>query len=141
VFARKADDSLASFAKRIDEIVAKNSDKNARGTVVMLAGKDEVKPKLEAMAKDKKIENVPLTISDDGEGGPAAYSINKDVAITVVVYDKNKKVTETFAFEKLDAKSQDTAIAAFCKVLGVDPPKADAGKEEKKDDSKKKEPD
>jgi hypothetical protein len=153
VFARKADDSLASFAKRIDEIVSQNAEKHACGTVVLLGGNDEVKSKLEGMAKDKKIGSVPLTISDDGEGGPAAYSINKDVAITVVVYDKNKKVTETFAFDKLDAKSQDTAIVAFCKVLGVDPPKAgDAGKDDakkddtkkddaKKDDSNKKEPD
>jgi hypothetical protein len=124
VFARKADDSLASFAKRIDEIVAQNANKSAKGTVVMLASKEDVQSKLEAMAKDKKIENVPLTISDDGTGGPAAYSIAKDVPFTVVVYDKKKKVTESFGFDALDAKSQDTAIAAFCKVLGVDPPKA-----------------
>ncbi len=139
VFARSADDSLASFAKRIDEIVSKNSDKNAKGTVVLLAKKnEELETKLKAIANDKKIENVPLTISDDGEAGPASYSIAKDVPVTVVVYDKGKKVTATFGFEKLDAKSQDEAIAAFCKVLGVDPPKADAPKgDEKKDEEKK----
>ncbi len=137
MFARKADDSLASFAKRIDEIVAKNANKNAKGTVVMLGGSDELKPKLEAMAKDKKIENVPLTVSDDGAGGPPAYSINKETAFTVVVYDKKKKVTESFAFDKLDDKSQDAAIAAFCKVLGIDPPKGEGKKDEgKKDEGK-----
>jgi hypothetical protein len=138
VFARKADDSLASFVKRIDEIVAQNASKNAKGTVVMLGSKDDFASKLEAMAKDKKIENVPLTVSDDGAGGPPAYSINKETAFTVVVYDKKKKVTQSFAFEKLDDKSQDEAIAAYCKVLGIDPPKGDAKKDEgKKDEGKK----
>jgi hypothetical protein len=115
---------------------------------VLLANGD-VKPKLETMAKDKKIENVPLTVSDDGPGGPPAYSLNKDVNFTVVVYNKKKKVTESFAFDKLDAKSQDAAIAAFCKVLGIDPPKAadapktDAPKTDapKTDDPPKKDPD
>jgi len=41
-------------------------------------------------------------------------------------------VTDTFAYDKLEAKQQDEAIAAYCKVLGVDPPKSDT-----KDDSKK----
>jgi len=132
VFARKADDSLASFAKRIDDIVGKNADKNARGTVVLLAKQDDVSKTLTDMAKDKKIANVPLTVSDDGTGGPADYSIAKDVQFTVVVYDVHKKVTNTFAYDKLDAKSQDEAIAAFCKVLGVDPPKDETKKDESK---------
>jgi hypothetical protein len=42
VFARKADDSLASFVKRLDDLVTQNKEKQARGTVVLLASKDEV---------------------------------------------------------------------------------------------------
>jgi hypothetical protein len=137
VFARKADDSLASFAKRLDDLVTKNKEKEACGTVVLLGKKDDFSAKLEAIAKDKKIQSVPLTVSVDGASGPKAYSINKDAAITVVVYDKTKAVTKTFAFDKLDAKSQDAALAAFAKVLGVDPPKSDAKDDAKKDDSKK----
>jgi hypothetical protein len=126
VFARKADDNLASFAKRLDDLVTQNADKKARGTVVLLSTKDEVGAKLEAIAKDKKLASVPLTISDDGPGGPPDYSIAKDVPVTVVVYEKTKKVTASFGYDALDAKSQDEALAAFAKVLGVDPPKSDA---------------
>lgn len=140
MFARKVDDSLASFAKRIDDLVGANADKNACGTVVLLGNKDEFAPKLESAAKDKKISHVPLTVSDDGAGGPPAYSLNKDVTFTVVVYEKSKKVTASYAYDKLDDKSQDEALAAFAKVLGVDAPKAAAPAKDdstKKDDSKK----
>ena len=139
MFARKVDDSLAGLAKQIDDMVGANADKHACGTVVLLASKDEVAPKLEAAAKEKKIVHVPLTVSDDGVSGPPVYALGKDVPFTVVVYGKNKKVTETFTFDKLDAKSQDQALAAFAKVLGVDPPKATepAKDEPKKDEPKK----
>jgi len=150
VFARKADDNLASFAKRIDDLVAKNVDKEAKGTVVLLGKKDDFSSKLETIAKDKKIEQVPLTVSVDGDKGPKQYQVNKNVNFTVVVYNKDKVVTASLAFDKLDAKQQDEALAAFAKVLGVDPPKSsgDTKKDDtkktdapKKDDSTKKDPD
>ncbi len=140
MFARKTDDNLASFAKRLDDLVAKNQDKEARGTVVLLGKKDDFSSKLETIAKDKKIAQVPLTVSVDGDKGPKQYQVNKNVNFTVVVYNKDKVVTASLAFDKLDAKQQDEALAAFAKVLGVDPPKSsgDSAKEDtKKDDTKK----
>jgi hypothetical protein len=135
VFARKADDDLASFARKLDEMVTKNKDKKACGTVVLLTKKDEVSGALEKIAEKEKLQNVPLTVAQDGATGPKKYQINKDVTFTVVVYDDGKKVTASFAFEKLDAKNQDEALAAFAKVLGVDAPKSekkDAGKKDEK---------
>lgn len=123
MFARKADDDLASLAGKLEEIVAANKDKKACATVVCLGAKDAYAENLKKIAGEKKLKHVPLTVSKDGESGPEAYSINKDVTFTVVVYDKEKKVTNTFAWDKLDAKNQDEAIAAFCKVLGVEAPK------------------
>ena len=60
MFARKADDNLASFAKRIDDLVAKNVDKEAKGTVVLLGKKDDFSSKLETIAKDKTLSDSTL---------------------------------------------------------------------------------
>ena len=145
---------MASFVKRLDEIVSKNKDKKACGTVVCLGAKDDFASKLETIAKQEKLESVPLTVAKDGATGPKHYKISKDATFTVVVYDDEKKVTNTFAFEKLDDKAQDEALAAFAKVLGVEVPKStgaadkpaetkpDEKASDKKDEkSEKKEPD
>lgn len=138
MFARGVDDGLASFARRLDQIVSKNQEKKACGTVVLLADKKEdVAEKLEKVAKDQKLEHVPLTVCAEGTKGPSHYGINKNVNVTVVVYDDEKKVTATFAFDKLDAKSQDEALAAFAKVLGVEAPKSTAEKKDDKGSEKK----
>lgn len=138
MFARKTDDSLASFVGRLDEIVTKNKEKKACGTVVCLGKKDDFSEKLEKIADQKKVKSVPLTVSVDGDKGPKSYKIDKDTTFTVVVYDEEKKVVATFAFEKLDAKNQDEALAAFAKVLGVDAPKSDEKSEKKDEKSDKK---
>jgi hypothetical protein len=131
VFARKADDDLASFAKRLDDVVIANKDKKAKGTVILLAKKPDVAPKLEAIAKAKSLAVVPLTVSKDGADGPEDYKISKTAAVTVVVYDKEMQVVRVLTFEKLDQKSQDAALAAFAKVL-------EDKKDEKKDEKKEK---
>jgi hypothetical protein len=131
VFARKTDDDLASFVRKIDEMVSKNKDKKACGTVIMLGKKEDFSGALEKMAEKESIKSVPLTVAKDGEAGPKKYHIGKQ-AFTIVVYGDDKKVTATFPADKLDAKTQEEALAAFAKVLGVDPPKA-----EKKEGAKK----
>lgn len=125
MFARKADDGLASLAGRLEDVVSKNTEKKARATVVLLAKKDEVAPKLEAIAREKKLKSVPLTVSVDGAAGPEDYKLSKNVPFTVVVYDKKQNVTRVLVFQNLDAKAQDEAVAEFCKVVGVAPPKAE----------------
>lgn len=137
MFARKTDDDLASFAGRIEQLVAKNKEKKACGTVVLLGKKDDFSAQLEKIADKEKLKHVPLTVAQDGATGPKKYQINKDTTFTVVVYDEDKKVTATFAFEKLDAKNQDAALAAFAKVLGVEAPKSEKKDEGKADEGKK----
>jgi hypothetical protein len=133
VFARKTDDALASFAKHLDDFVGQNTAKKAKGTVILLADKDATAPELKKIAKDKKLSNVPLTVSIAGADGPSAYELSKKVPVTVVVYTDHV-VTATFNFDTLDPKAQDSVLAAFAKVLKVDAPpkiaddKADAPK-------------
>ncbi|MEZ0228340.1 MAG: hypothetical protein ACAI25_06920 [Planctomycetota bacterium] len=139
MFARKTDDDLASFVRKIDELVSKNKDKKACGTVIMLGKKDAFSGALEKMAEKESLKSVPLTVAKDGETGPKKYHLGKET-FTIVVYGDDKKVTATFPVDKLDAKTQEEALAAFAKVLGVDPPKADkAEKGEKAEKAEKKE--
>jgi hypothetical protein len=132
VFARKADDDLASFAGKIEQLVAKNKDKKACGTVICLGDKKDFEGQLAKMAEKEKLQHVPLTVAKDGAEGPKKYHLNKDVTFTIVVYGDDKKVTATFAVQSLDAKTQQEALVAFAKVLGVDPPKAEEGKKDEK---------
>ncbi len=120
MFARKADDGLASFVKRLDDVVTENKARKARGTVILLASKDDVAPvtsKLESIARDKKIASVPLTIAKDGPKGPEDYRLSDKVAVTVVVYDKSMIVTDVFPFASLDEKAQTKTLDAFARVL------------------------
>ncbi len=137
MFARRADGDLASFAGKIDELVGKNAARKARGTVVLLARKNDVAEKLEKIAKDQKLEHVPLTVSKDEEKGPEEYRLSPKIPVTVVVYDKEMNVTAVLELEKLDAKSQETALAAFKKVIEAAEPEKDSGK--KADEPEKKE--
>jgi hypothetical protein len=139
VFARKTDDGLTSFVKALDDMVGKYTDKKAKGTVILLGAKDDFAAKLGTIAKDQKLQNVPLTVAKDGAKGPRPYSISKDAPVTVVVYDDGKKVTATFTYDTLDAKAQAEVLAAFAKVLGVEAPKAaetPAAKPDDRDDKK-----
>lgn len=112
---------MISLVKRLDSFLAKEvGDKKVFATVVLLAADHEKEaPKLQEVAKDAKLEHVPLTVADDGEAGPEPYKLNKDVTFTLVVYGKGKKVTATFALDKLDDKANDAAVDALKKVADV----------------------
>jgi peroxiredoxin len=97
IFSQKADDNLASLVKAVDE-VQKNNAK--LGTVVVgvsgVEGAD-----FEKLQSTHKL-TTPLTVAEDKDG-PSKYSLNKEAAVTVVVYKKGGAVEKTFAFK--DTKS------------------------------------
>jgi hypothetical protein len=97
IFTQKADDNLASLVKAVDE-VQKNNEK--LGTfVVGVSGVEEADfDKLQATHK----LTTPLTIAKDKDG-PPKYTLNKEAAVTVVVYKKGGAVHKNFAFK--DSKS------------------------------------
>jgi hypothetical protein len=97
IFTQKADENLASLVKAVDE-VQKNNDK--LGTVVVGVSGVEA-------ADFEKLQNThklttPLTIAKDADG-PSKYKLNKEAAVTVVVYKKGGGVHKNFAFK--DTKS------------------------------------
>jgi len=97
VFTRKADDNLASLVKAVDA-VQKNNEK--LGTfVVGVSGVEEAD--FDKLQSTHKL-TTPLTVAKDKDG-PGRYNLNKEAAVTVVVYKKGGTVHKNFAFK--DTKS------------------------------------
>jgi hypothetical protein len=109
IFTQKADDNLVTVVKAVDG-VQKNNEK--LGTVVV--GVSGV-----AAADFEKIQTThklttPLTVAEDKDG-PEKYTLNKDAAVTVLVYKKGGAVAKNFAFKttkEAAEKAKDIATAA-----------------------------
>jgi hypothetical protein len=97
IFSQKADDNLASLVKAIDEVQKSNSK---LGTVVVGVSGVEAAD-LEKLQETHKL-TTPLTISVQKDG-PKRYDLNKEAAVTVLVYKKGGTVVKNFAFK--DSKS------------------------------------
>jgi hypothetical protein len=109
VFTRKADDNLAKLVKSIDEVQKSNSK---LGTVVIGVGGVEGSD-LEKLQATHKLTTA-LTVAVDKDG-PSKYTLNKDAAVTVIVYKKGGAVSKNFAFKdtaEAAAKASEIAEAA-----------------------------
>ncbi|MBA4062866.1 MAG: hypothetical protein C0501_04005 [Isosphaera sp.] len=97
IFSQKADDNLASLVKSVDEVQKTNAK---LGTVVVgVSGVADAD--FEKLQTTHKL-TTPLTVAEDKDG-PPKYSLNKDAAVTVVVYKRGGAVHKNFAFK--DTKS------------------------------------
>jgi len=109
IFSQKADDNLASVVKAIDEIQKSNSK---LGTVVV--GVSGVEPAdFEKLQTTHKL-TTPLTVAVDKDG-PKAYKLNKEAAVTVLVYNKGGGISKNFAFKDTKGaaeKAKEIAAAA-----------------------------
>jgi len=109
IFTQKADEDLAKLVKAVDE-VQKNNAK--LGTVVV--GVSGV-----AAADFEKLQGThklttPLVVAEDKDG-PSKYNLNKDAAVTVLVYKKGGAITKSFAFKDTKSaaeKAKDISTAA-----------------------------
>ncbi len=109
IFTQKADDNLVTVVKAVDT-VQKTNEK--LGTVVV--GVSGV-----TAADFEKIQSThklttPLTVAEDADG-PPKYTLNKDAAITVLVYKKGGAISKNFAFKdtkEAAEKAKDIAAAA-----------------------------
>src|SRR5262249_42143863 len=109
MFTQKADDNLASLVKAIDE-VQKNDSK--LGTVVVGVGGVEAAD-FEKLQSTHKL-TTPLTIAEDKDG-PERYKLNKEAAVTVLVYKQGGAISKSFAFKDTKSaaeKAKDIAGAA-----------------------------
>ncbi len=119
VFARKADNSLASLAKELDKHVAKNSDQKL-SSFVNLLGDDpsELKETASSFASKNKLENVALVVPHDNENGPPEFAINPSAEVTVTIY-RGGKVAATHALGpgQLDQAAVQAIIKDTGKIL------------------------
>ncbi|MCS6897194.1 MAG: hypothetical protein NZM29_04410, partial [Nitrospira sp.] len=97
IFTQKADENLAKLVQSVDEVQKNNKD---LGTVVVGFGGVEGSD-LEKLQSEYKLTTA-LTVAVDKDG-PKSYKLNKDAAVTVLVYKKGGMITKNFAFK--DTKS------------------------------------
>ena len=96
IFAKTASDQLASLAKQIDKVVAKNKDKKL-SAVINLIGEptDAYIEKAKAFAEENGLKNVVVTVTGDAD----KFNVSDDAEVTVMHY-KRKKVKFNYAVDK-----------------------------------------
>lgn len=109
IFTQKADDNLVKLVKAVDEVQKNNKD---LGTVVVGVSGVEAAD-FEKLQTTHKL-TTPLTVAEDKDG-PDAYKLNKDAAVTVLVYKKGGAIAKNFAFADTKSaaeKAKEIATAA-----------------------------
>ena len=109
IFTQKADDDLVTVVKAVDEVQKNNKD---LGTVVVGVGGVQAAD-FDKIQTTHKL-TTPLTIATDKDG-PGKYELNKEAAVTVLVYKKGGAITKNFAFKSTKdaaAKAKEIATAA-----------------------------
>ncbi|MCC6418832.1 MAG: hypothetical protein IT429_11405 [Gemmataceae bacterium] len=116
VFARNVSEPLARLLVRLDT-TADRHRKQSLGTFVVFLGKaEELQPRLEKLAREKKLRHVVLSI--DGSDGPEGYNVARAADVTVVLYTEHR-VRANHAFRKgeLTDRDIDGIVADLPKIL------------------------
>jgi len=128
VFTREpiaANKSLATLLQKLDEDLVKHKDARLRAFAVLLSdqfpkeeGRKDLVAGLDTAGKELDLKRLILAAGDSA--GPDNYKLNKDAALTVVLY-RNHKVIANFAFAKDKFTENDiTAILeAVHKMIGA----------------------
>jgi hypothetical protein len=119
IFARKADDHLASLVKQLDKAVADNQGKRLSAFVNLLGDDREA---LEAdaakFASENKIENIPIVVPVEFENGPANFGINPEAETTVMLYvGITVKANHALAADGLDKEAAKAILEDLPKIL------------------------
>jgi hypothetical protein len=109
IFTQKADDNFVSLVKAVDEV--QKADAKLGTVAVGVSG--VTSSDFEKLQTTHKL-TTPLTIAEDKDG-PTKYNLNKDSAITVLVYKKGNALSKSFTFKdtkEAAEKAADVAAAA-----------------------------
>ena len=106
MFTQKADDDLATVVKAVDG-VQKNNEK--LGSVVVGVG-GVAASDFEKLQSTHKLTTA-LTVAEDKDG-PSKYKLNKDAAVTVLVYKKGGAISKSFAFKDTKSAAEKAADSA-----------------------------
>lgn len=118
IFSRDLNEHVKDLIKKVDAAVGKNEEKKMAAFVVMLTSKPAATERqLEALAKEEKITNTPLTFVE-GETGPEDYRIAREAEVTVMMWVNGKvKVNHAYAKGKLEKKEVDSLVAETREIL------------------------
>ena len=105
---------LTSLVKKLDAEVGKK--KATKALVMMLTDSDAAEKNLKEFAEKNSIKNVNFGV--DNPQGPPAWKIEKDAAVTVVLY-KAHKIEANHAFKKADFndKAVETVLGSLPKIV------------------------
>ncbi len=123
VFARKADENLATLVKELDKFVVNNTEKKAASFLNML-GSEADTDKAAAEADAEKFitstgaKNIAVVFPNDYATGPTDYKISPDAEVTVLIY-KDLKVAANYALPAggLDKDAVKKIIADTATIL------------------------
>jgi hypothetical protein len=114
IFARKSDDGLASLVKKIDALVAENTDKDLRAFVNLIGeDREALEEQAKAFAEENEIANTPIVVPVEFENGPANFGIHPDAEVTVMLYlQTSVKANHALAAGEIDEEESVEAIVA-----------------------------
>jgi len=125
VFVRDASEigkPVVNLLQKLDEAVDKFHNARLKGFAVFLSedyakeeNRKEVLARMDEVVKKADLKHVVVAV--DGPTGPEAYHLNKDVDVTVILYEKHK-VVANFAFlkDKLNAQDTNAILTAVAKL-------------------------
>ena len=117
IFARDLSDPLASLAKKIDAVTAKNNEAKMGSFIVFLNDEEDLDKKLKDLADKKHLSKISLATMPN-KAGPDGYHIDENAEVTVILYNKNK-CEANYAFKKgeLTDKKVDQIVSDLEKIL------------------------
>ena len=104
IFAREIDSTLTSLVKKLDAATAENKSVKMGSFVVFCSDDKDLEAKLKELSDKEGLKNCVLSL--DNPAGPKGYKVEKDAAITVVLYNK-REIKSNFAFKKGEMKPED----------------------------------
>jgi molybdopterin converting factor small subunit len=86
VFTRASDENLNKLFTEINEEVGEHAEQELKGLVVMIGSDaDGLEKQGATIAKELKLENIPITVAEDTEHGPADYKLQDADEVTVII--------------------------------------------------------
>jgi hypothetical protein len=114
IFARTPSDALGKLARGLDKALTDHKSDQLRAWVTFLnADQVSFDPKVVQWSRRFGLRNVPLTVFED-EGGPPTYRLSRDADVTVLLFTKQKVVTN-FAFRS--GELNDKGIAEILEIV------------------------
>jgi hypothetical protein len=119
VFARQMSEPLARLVKGLDKALEDHKGKELRAWVTLLSDdQTSLDPKVVKWADKHAVRRVPLGVFEDVVG-PPAYKLAGDADVTVLLYVK-QKVVSNFAFRggELTEARADLVLKELPKIVG-----------------------